>query len=399
MLSEVPLHIYQREIDRAATDTNIFQLRFVNKEIEKGYLAELNAKHTIGKRITALLALLCIFIFGAWETASYDQFHSTVLLVRIFSTTPLLLLILILHIRPYSRWQQELISVALISVCLGSQLASFIQSTTTTLPGVVALVFCNTLTFLLTGLTFWRKFLTAFIINISHFSILIAFDASLGLAIISLVLQSAFFLTGIYHSIYLEQISRENFLRTRLLSGLLALDHSSGPWSRHHFDQHLAKLIHQAERENTSFLLAILDVDEFRAYNENYGRLAGNECLMRINQTLRRQEKHSHDFVAHFGGEEFILIYWNVPGRSAQDRVNQTLDAIRRLRIPHEASSVGPFVTASVGVSLFNPANPSPKHDLMMMADRCLKLAKYSGRDCVYSAEQPTDAPSLQRAV
>ncbi len=399
MRKDIPLHEYQREVDRASAAPSALKLGFRSQEIESEYLLQLSATHIVGKQAIALVALFCLFLFGVWELIMRSApISDTVLMIRLVTSLPLCALICVLYLRPQALRQQELISLTLISISLGGQFGSLLNDDNAALPGIITLVFCNTLIFLLTGLLFWRKLVVALIMNLSHFAILVYFDVNFGLVLISMMLQGVFVIAGLYHSLYVERIARENFLRGKLLTGLTALETRSGLWNRHNFDQHLTRLLGRANQEQVPFVLGILDVDEFRAYNEHYGHLAGDECLSRIDQVLKHAECSENDLVVRFGGKEFILVLWDVSIEQAHQRLENMLHAVRKLRIPHTTSSVRPYVTASIGVGVFDPAAPSKKYDLLQLADRYLQLAKHSGRDCVQSAQRTISSVVIHRA-
>ncbi len=124
--------------------------------------------------------------------------------------------------------------------------------------------------------------------------------------------------------------------------------------------------------------VVMVDVDRFKAFNDDFGHPAGDRALVRIAEVLRGCARET-DLVARYGGEEFAVVL------AATDRVGAEIVAHRiRERV---AAAVLPErqVTASVGVALLDPAHRTHA-DLLADADRALYTAKRAGRDRVVGA-------------
>jgi len=129
----------------------------------------------------------------------------------------------------------------------------------------------------------------------------------------------------------------------------------------------------------------LCDVDFFKAYNDTYGHLAGDEVLKRVADVIS-ENLRGGDMAYRYGGEEFLII---LPQQSAEPAVS-TADRLRRaaedLRIPHEKNPPG-VVTISVGVAALSASEPRSADDLLKEADAALYRAKNSGRNRVASYE------------
>ncbi|MBW4508519.1 MAG: GGDEF domain-containing protein [Scytonematopsis contorta HA4267-MV1] len=128
----------------------------------------------------------------------------------------------------------------------------------------------------------------------------------------------------------------------------------------------------------------LLDVDYFKLYNDAYGHLAGDACLVKIANAIRSVIKPQSHFVARYGGEEFSVILLYTDERGAAQVAQLIIEQIKQLNIPHALSQVADIVTVSMGIAVLLPnVNNSPQ-DLIHKADQALYQAKKEGRNRYY---------------
>lgn len=130
----------------------------------------------------------------------------------------------------------------------------------------------------------------------------------------------------------------------------------------------------------------MIDLDQYKAYNDSYGHIRGDACLQRVATVLRAVIARHGDLVARFGGDEFICILPETDSRGAQIVAERVRAAIADLKIPHRTSSAAEHVTASLGVITTVPAPHQIARDLIELADAQLYLAKAEGRDRYHAA-------------
>ena len=127
----------------------------------------------------------------------------------------------------------------------------------------------------------------------------------------------------------------------------------------------------------------MLDIDNFKKYNDTYGHIEGDECLIKIAKELKKTLKRPSDLVARWGGEEFTCLLPETDRKGAVKVAEKLRKAIRGLAIPHETSEVARVVTVSIGIVTLFPNDKLSKEDLLKQADDALYRAKDLGRDCV----------------
>jgi diguanylate cyclase (GGDEF)-like protein len=171
----------------------------------------------------------------------------------------------------------------------------------------------------------------------------------------------------------------------RRLEALSMTDGLTGVSNRRHFDQELQREWSRASRNATPLSLILIDVDHFKAYNDVYGHLGGDECLRRIAATLRETIHRAGDVVARYGGEEFVVLLPATAQHQAVVNGERLRRAVAEAGLEHSASNVAQIVTISVGVATVTPTAESQPEELVRIADEALYRAKRDGRNRVIS--------------
>lgn len=177
------------------------------------------------------------------------------------------------------------------------------------------------------------------------------------------------------------------------LRSLSLTDGLTGIPNRRCFDQTLEQEWRRCARGGQPLMVALLDVDWFKHYNDHYGHIAGDEVLRRVAVMLRQTVGRAGDTVARYGGEEFALIAADTDTESGLSVVHRMCEAIFALEIPHSLSDYG-RITVSVGVASCMPAQQDCDiNALLQAADEALYRAKMAGRNQVAVAGWPLPPP------
>jgi len=167
------------------------------------------------------------------------------------------------------------------------------------------------------------------------------------------------------------------------LQQLSELDGLTGVSNRRKFDLTLDKEWRRALRGRQSLAVLMIDLDHFKAYNDQYGHQAGDQCLQRVAGILRSAVRRSGDLVARYGGEEFVAILPGLDKQLAGEVAEKMRNAIESQRIEHIRNTPFEVVTISVGVGACIPMESMSMNGLVEQADACLYRAKNSGRNRV----------------
>lgn len=167
------------------------------------------------------------------------------------------------------------------------------------------------------------------------------------------------------------------------LESLTMTDGMTGIANRRSFDQHLDEEWRRCARMHIPLSAVMMDIDRFKAFNDNYGHTAGDDCIRDIAQALSTVPTRAGDLVARYGGEEFACLLPGTDAEGARTIAQRLLDAVNDLEIPHAWSNVTGKVSISAGVGTMIPTRDGEPEELIKMADELLYEAKNAGRNRV----------------
>lgn len=159
--------------------------------------------------------------------------------------------------------------------------------------------------------------------------------------------------------------------------------------NRRHFERQYRREFARAARELGALSLIMIDVDEFKAYNDTLGHPAGDVCLRRIADAIAGCLLRPADLLARYGGEEFVAILPGTEHHGAVRLGERIRAAVESTRTPHPKSEVSEYVTVSVGVGTAWVTPEFGRSTLRDEADRALYAAKRAGRNRVHSIDIP----------
>lgn len=178
-----------------------------------------------------------------------------------------------------------------------------------------------------------------------------------------------------------QRKSQENKIEqaNRKLRALSETDELTGLYNRRYFDKTFQKEFNRSRKMNCDLALAIIDIDHFKAYNDNYGHLCGDQCLARIGKILKGYFKRDCEFVARLGGEEFAVVMTHMSELQCTEALEGLLARVKGENIEH-AYSVAPHLSLSVGLAICG-SRTGKTTQAFKQADAALYRAKDNGRN------------------
>ena len=164
------------------------------------------------------------------------------------------------------------------------------------------------------------------------------------------------------------------------LKELSIRDSLTGVYNRHYFDEVASNKWNEAKRLKISYHMAIMDVDFFKQYNDAYGHLEGDNCLISVAQCIDKHFKRSNEFCARYGGEEFIVVSIGDEHDKFIRRLEMVMKNLKELRLEHKKSTISSYVTISIGCASSNLLECDSAENCLAQADKALYKAKESGR-------------------
>ncbi len=162
-------------------------------------------------------------------------------------------------------------------------------------------------------------------------------------------------------------------------------DPLTGVGNRLHLDEEVSALLSRAQRYGHRCSLAVCDLDFFKAFNDKFGHVAGDEALRSV-ATAMRGNLRAADTLFRYGGEEFVVLLVEQTPADAERAMNRMRCEVERLALPSPAT--GGALTVSVGVSAIDPARDHLPAHWIARADAALYLAKSRGRNRVVSTDR-----------
>ncbi|MBF8276326.1 MAG: diguanylate cyclase response regulator [Candidatus Brocadiaceae bacterium] len=164
-------------------------------------------------------------------------------------------------------------------------------------------------------------------------------------------------------------------------------DKLTGISNRRHFDEYFDVEWRRNMRNQTPLTIIMADIDYFKRFNDTYGHLAGDVCLVKVAEVLNSVLQRPGDLAARYGGEEFVGVLSNTNAAGAHQIAEAFRSGVEKLAVPHSGSPLG-CVTASCGVAAMVPDAAVLPSELIALADKHLYVAKDSGRNVVISSRE-----------
>lgn len=168
--------------------------------------------------------------------------------------------------------------------------------------------------------------------------------------------------------------------------------------NRRHLQDTLINEWKSSIRTNRPISIIMIDIDHFKKFNDSYGHIRGDQCLIQVCDAIKQSASRPRDLVARFGGEEFMLVLPEADQQSATNVGAKVVQAIQKLEIQHCGAGETNIVTVSVGIATTQPVHNQSLDDFVKLADDALYTAKSKGRNCSVTAGKPDDTELLRTA-
>jgi len=335
------------------------------------------------------LAVLALLLWIADQVQLDASLQPLSALLRLGTMLPLALLglgttfIVVRTEGPLARWT----TVLLVAIAVSAMLldwyvaragASFVFS------GVAAVLMVG---FLAMGLRFWPAVDTTGALALAGIAA-VAFAGWPASQVVAYALVLVTVVAGGAAAAYaIEHAIRVAWLESLVIGHLGERDGLTGLFNRRMFDGFIGRVWEQSIEDKSLSVLMLIDVDNFRRYNDRFGLQAGDECIRKAAGAIASCALRPLDFCARYSGIQFAIVLANPDRLYAEEVPRRVRQAVAELEIPHPDSPNGRDVTVSVGVALTVPRAIDSREAYIELAQAALREAHEQGGDRVHARE------------
>lgn len=327
-------------------------------------------------------ALIALFALRDYRALPDDVWPWTVGL-RVFLIVPAMMMVYAATYIPALRRSLEWITVAGVSVAMGGLGAAIIVSAMMGSPlPYEGMMLVMVFAIFLSGLRFYKAVASTSVVAAGYLVARAVLDLPGAETTQEAYYMYGIGLIGLLGSYSLELSVRTNFLNEHIALFRAAHDPLTQLHNRRAALDHLQRAWRLAFRDRTSLAVALIDVDHFKRFNDRYGHGPGDTCLTEVAATLRDRVRRPMDMVARWGGEEFLVVLYDLNEASLRMICEDLRQGVAALGIPHQDNGATATVTVSIGAAWVLPA--AGAHTLesaIELADRALYRAKDGGRN------------------
>jgi len=291
--------------------------------------------------------------------------------------------LLIGALREYRCWREALVLTSFGSIAVGLEAIRQIGESTDYMLSLEApfLIFIGA--FFVSGLPFWRVALTLGIV----FGIILGVESYAttfgGEERVEVFSTTLFIVLLLMAGMLYEHANRRKYAFERQLREQALRDPRTNLLNLEGLQHYYPRVFRQAHREQAPLTLAFLDLDHFKALNDRHGHLHGDRALERVAARITEFTRRPLDLAVRYGGEEFLLVWFDSDAERAPRIGGELIAAVRDLAIEHRDSPDHVHLTASAGVVQGWVMSPDEGiEEWLQAADTALYEAKSAGRDC-----------------
>ena len=183
--------------------------------------------------------------------------------------------------------------------------------------------------------------------------------------------------TSLLHGLTASKIQLEK--KNSELKKLATKDHLTTLANRRHGEQHLKDEWKTAIRHQRSIAVIMIDIDQFKSYNDHYGHQAGDDALKTVAESIKQSLSRPSDLACRYGGEEFLVVLPDTDVVGGFKVARRIQNALFKVHMTHEYSDIQEYLTISCGVAHIIPKRSDKIGSLIKQADIAMYKAKFSG--------------------
>ena len=175
------------------------------------------------------------------------------------------------------------------------------------------------------------------------------------------------------------------------LEELAVTDTLTSLYNRRYLLDVFPKLQAQAQRDANKLSAIMIDLDHFKSINDNYGHLAGDQCLMEFSAVMRNQSRQN-DYLFRLGGEEFLILTLGDGLEGVMALAEKIRQAVKKTFVYYEGQRIGMSVSCGIATLTHEDNQQGALSTMLKQADTALYEAKHTGRNrsIVFTEEQQT---------
>jgi len=176
---------------------------------------------------------------------------------------------------------------------------------------------------------------------------------------------------------------RHDITHQKKVEELAITDFMTGLYNRRYYNTIIHNEMNRARRYGHTLALMMIDVDNFKLYNDTYGHQAGDEVLSHVAEILKHYTSRSGEYAFRMGGEEFGILVNSMEDDEYRMLGERIRLSIEEMSIPHTNNTASSFVTISVGIAVYHSDAVITPDELYKESDLQLYIAKEEGRNRV----------------
>lgn len=206
----------------------------------------------------------------------------------------------------------------------------------------------------------------------------------------------------VYYDTVVEDVTERRKLEEEV-KRLSVTDELTGLYNRRYFNEHLPEEIKTAEKWRSTLSLIMIDIDDFKPYNDNFHHLKGDEVIKEVAQVISQKIRRDKDWASRFGGDEFAIILPGTDPSEATAIAERIREAFHNIKFNPEGNAIHKTISMGVSYCYYHDTRPK-KHvdgyqkdyehiatDLTNLADKALFRAKKSGKNKVFVTKNPIE--------